>query len=388
MGIVDRDRRQTIEGVKSRRSSPFEDSPRRDVPGQQRRLLGSPTSSSPGTSAGSTARAMQARQEQLRVPAHRRRRLGIPAVRRRQALRDHRQEHLLGSGSPRARPKRPAKHGSGRSYAEDPERVKVRAGFGRFLYPMGIEGEFDACLTRRRIGFAVPDRPAHDASAMFRHRDGRRPGLHERPARSQQGLRCRPRWPPPRPAPIRRCSATTASPRPPRQLVSCPREARSGWRAPGARAGARPWTARRRRAASSTTSHPTPGQLEIVSAGESDGVTRRIEVARTRSPGKGIFSSATVKSRRTISLDANAQIRANAATNGGMTLAVQREAVRHRLGGRWARAQPLSPNAAALRGPDLHRHRNDDPEAADPAGREPRRRRDGERQRPLLRRRT
>ena len=66
---------------------------------------------------------------------------------------------------------------------------------------------------------------------------------------------------------------------------------------------------------------PTPGAVKIVATGESDGVTRRIEVAANSVSGQGIFSTSTVKSREDISLDANAQIRANAATNGGMTLA-------------------------------------------------------------------
>jgi Tfp pilus assembly protein PilX len=65
---------------------------------------------------------------------------------------------------------------------------------------------------------------------------------------------------------------------------------------------------------------PTPGRVEIVSTGESNGVTRRIEVAAESVSGQGIFSTATVKSRENISLNANAEIRANAATNGGMTL--------------------------------------------------------------------
>jgi hypothetical protein len=66
---------------------------------------------------------------------------------------------------------------------------------------------------------------------------------------------------------------------------------------------------------------PTPGRVEIVSTGESNGVTRRVVVAAESVSGQGIFSAATVKSRENITLDSNAQIRANAATNGGMTLA-------------------------------------------------------------------
>jgi Tfp pilus assembly protein PilX len=66
---------------------------------------------------------------------------------------------------------------------------------------------------------------------------------------------------------------------------------------------------------------PTPGKVEIISTGTSNGVTRRIAVGADSVSGRGIFSAATVKSRENISLDSNAQIRANAATNGGMTLA-------------------------------------------------------------------
>ena len=66
---------------------------------------------------------------------------------------------------------------------------------------------------------------------------------------------------------------------------------------------------------------PTAGHLEIVATGESDGVTRRIQVPADSVSGQGIFSSATVKSREGISLDSQAQIRANAATNGDMSLA-------------------------------------------------------------------
>ncbi len=66
---------------------------------------------------------------------------------------------------------------------------------------------------------------------------------------------------------------------------------------------------------------PTPGRVEIVSTGTSNGVTRRIDVAADSVSGQGIFSTSTVKSRENISLDSRAEIRANAATNGGMTLA-------------------------------------------------------------------
>jgi hypothetical protein len=65
---------------------------------------------------------------------------------------------------------------------------------------------------------------------------------------------------------------------------------------------------------------PTPGHLEIVSTGDSNGVTRRIQVSADSVSGQGVFSTATVKSRSTITLDSNSEIRANAATNGDMFL--------------------------------------------------------------------
>jgi hypothetical protein len=65
---------------------------------------------------------------------------------------------------------------------------------------------------------------------------------------------------------------------------------------------------------------PSPGHLEIVSVGDSNGVTRRVQVSADSVSGQGVFSSATVKARNLIALDSNAAIRANAATNGDMTL--------------------------------------------------------------------
>lgn len=65
---------------------------------------------------------------------------------------------------------------------------------------------------------------------------------------------------------------------------------------------------------------PTPGHVEVVSVGESGGVTRRIQVSADSVSGQDIFSTSTVKARELISLDSNAEIRANAATNGDMTL--------------------------------------------------------------------
>jgi hypothetical protein len=66
---------------------------------------------------------------------------------------------------------------------------------------------------------------------------------------------------------------------------------------------------------------PSAGHLEIVSLGNSQGVTRRVQVSADSVSGQGTFSSATVKARNLISLSSNAEIRANAGTNGDMTLA-------------------------------------------------------------------
>jgi type II secretory pathway pseudopilin PulG len=66
---------------------------------------------------------------------------------------------------------------------------------------------------------------------------------------------------------------------------------------------------------------PSAGHLDIVALGTSNGVSRRILVGADSVSGQGIFSTFTVKSKDQITLDSNAQIRANAATNGGMTLA-------------------------------------------------------------------
>lgn len=65
---------------------------------------------------------------------------------------------------------------------------------------------------------------------------------------------------------------------------------------------------------------PTAGQIEIVSVGTANGVTRRVDVMARSAGGQQIFSEAAVKSRGLITLDSNAEIRANAATNGDMSL--------------------------------------------------------------------
>ncbi len=65
---------------------------------------------------------------------------------------------------------------------------------------------------------------------------------------------------------------------------------------------------------------PTDGEIEIVSVGNANGVTRRINVVAESGGGQQIFSDATVKSQDTLTMDSNAKIHANAATNGDMIL--------------------------------------------------------------------
>ena len=59
---------------------------------------------------------------------------------------------------------------------------------------------------------------------------------------------------------------------------------------------------------------PTDGEIEIVSVGNANGVTRRINVVAESGGGQQIFSDATVKSQDTLTMDSNAKIHANAAT--------------------------------------------------------------------------
>lgn len=65
---------------------------------------------------------------------------------------------------------------------------------------------------------------------------------------------------------------------------------------------------------------PGDGEIEIVSTGLSDGVTRRVDVTAKSASGQQVFADATVKSLDTMTLEANAEIRANAATNGDLVL--------------------------------------------------------------------
>jgi hypothetical protein len=65
---------------------------------------------------------------------------------------------------------------------------------------------------------------------------------------------------------------------------------------------------------------PSEGEIEIVSVGNANGVTRRIDVVAESGGGQQIFSDATVKSQDTLTMDSNAEIHANTATNGDIIL--------------------------------------------------------------------
>ncbi len=65
---------------------------------------------------------------------------------------------------------------------------------------------------------------------------------------------------------------------------------------------------------------PSAGQIEIVSVGVSNGVTRRVQVTADSVSGQKVFSDFQVKGRDFISPDSNAEIRADTATNGDMNL--------------------------------------------------------------------
>ncbi|MEX0973002.1 MAG: hypothetical protein WDZ46_07065 [Solirubrobacterales bacterium] len=62
------------------------------------------------------------------------------------------------------------------------------------------------------------------------------------------------------------------------------------------------------------------GELEIVSVGTFDEVTRRVHISSSSSSGQDIFLGATVQSTDGIALDSNAEIHAGTATNGDITM--------------------------------------------------------------------
>lgn len=65
---------------------------------------------------------------------------------------------------------------------------------------------------------------------------------------------------------------------------------------------------------------PTTGTLDIVSTGTIDGATRRVQVVAHSSGGMQPFANASVIGLDSISLNSNAQIDADVATNGNITM--------------------------------------------------------------------
>ena len=74
------------------------------------------------------------------------------------------------------------------------------------------------------------------------------------------------------------------------------------------------------RGAFTTQVRPTTGMLEIVSTGTIDGATRRVQVIAHSSGGLQPFGNASVIGLDSLSLNSNAQIDADVATNGNITM--------------------------------------------------------------------
>ena len=66
---------------------------------------------------------------------------------------------------------------------------------------------------------------------------------------------------------------------------------------------------------------PTAGTIEVVSSGNFNGVTRRIDVTAKSVSGQQVFFDAGVKTQNGINLDANSEIHSGSATGGDITLA-------------------------------------------------------------------
>ena len=66
---------------------------------------------------------------------------------------------------------------------------------------------------------------------------------------------------------------------------------------------------------------PTAGTIEIVSSGNFNGVTRRVDVTAKSASGQQVFIDAGVKTQNGIILDANSEIHSGTATGGDITLA-------------------------------------------------------------------
>ena len=66
---------------------------------------------------------------------------------------------------------------------------------------------------------------------------------------------------------------------------------------------------------------PTAGTIEIVSNGNFNGITRRVDVTAKSASGQQVFIDAAVKTQNGINLDANSEIHSGTATGGDMLLA-------------------------------------------------------------------
>ena len=66
---------------------------------------------------------------------------------------------------------------------------------------------------------------------------------------------------------------------------------------------------------------PTAGTIEVVSSGNFNGVSRRVDVTAKSASGQQVFFDAGVKTQNGINLDANAEIHSGSATGGDITLA-------------------------------------------------------------------
>jgi Tfp pilus assembly protein PilX len=94
-----------------------------------------------------------------------------------------------------------------------------------------------------------------------------------------------------------------------------------GWCAPVSGSGAGDFSYQVCPGSATSACNSTPGTIEIVGVGTTDGVTRRVDVIARSSSGQQVFTDASVKMGDGIGLDANAAIHAGAAAGGDITLA-------------------------------------------------------------------
>lgn len=94
-----------------------------------------------------------------------------------------------------------------------------------------------------------------------------------------------------------------------------------GWCAPVAGSGAGDFSYQVCPGSATSQCNTTPGTIEIVGVGTTNGVTRRVDVLARSSSGQQVFTDASVKMGNGIGLDSNASIHAGSATNGDISLA-------------------------------------------------------------------